>query len=156
MVMSKYTVVRVSRPQRTQNSENSKGCCNYLKKPYCMGWNRPGQSAQNLDVSFSHWLRIQGRRCTRDISECTIWTSYVSGWNVYLVSGSWRVPEKCYRHDRSQVGELVDTRKVNTPLNPDYHPEVDTSLLDDDRVNNYYQSMIGILQWASEVGRIDI
>ena len=43
-----------------------------------------------------------------------------------------------------------------TPLEPDYHPEVDTSpLLDDDRTN-YYQSMIGILLWASELGCIDI
>ena len=44
-----------------------------------------------------------------------------------------------------------------TPLEPDYHPEVDTSpLLDDDRAKNYCQSMIGILLWASELGRIDV
>ena len=43
-----------------------------------------------------------------------------------------------------------------TPLEPDYHQQVDTSpLLDDDRAN-YYQSMIGILLWASELGRIDV
>ena len=42
------------------------------------------------------------------------------------------------------------------PLEPDYHPEVDTSPLIDDDLANYYQIMIGILLWASELGRIDV
>ena len=55
-----------------------------------------------------------------------------------------------------QLGKPLKAGKVMTPLEPDYHPEVDTSpLLDDDRAN-YYQSMIGILLWASELGRIDV
>jgi hypothetical protein len=46
--------------------------------------------------------------------------------------------------------------KATTPLEPDYHPEIDeTPLIDDDRAN-YYQSLIGILLWACQLGRIDI
>ena len=42
------------------------------------------------------------------------------------------------------------------PLEPDYHLEADTSPQLNDNCTNYYQSMIGILLWASELGRIDI
>ena len=49
---------------------------------------------------------------------------------------------------KEQLGKPLKASKVMTPLEPDYHPEVDTSpLLDDDRAN----SMIGILLWASEL-----
>ena len=55
-----------------------------------------------------------------------------------------------------QLGKPLKAGKVMTPLEPDCHPEVDTSpLLDDDHAN-YYQSMIGILLWASKMGRIDV
>jgi hypothetical protein len=46
--------------------------------------------------------------------------------------------------------------KAITPLASGYRPELDAShYLDDDRTN-YYQSLIGILCWAVELGRIDI
>ena len=50
----------------------------------------------------------------------------------------------------------LPTGKVKTPLPTDYHPEIDTSpyLSDDD--GNYYLSLIGILQWLCELGRVDI
>ena len=45
---------------------------------------------------------------------------------------------------------------MSKSLDHGYHPEIDeTALIDDDRAN-YYQSMIGILLWASELGHIDI
>ena len=51
---------------------------------------------------------------------------------------------------KEELGKPLKAGKVMTPLEPDYHPEVDTSpLLDDDHAN-YYQSLIGILLWASE------
>ena len=57
---------------------------------------------------------------------------------------------------KEQLGKPLKAGKVMTSLEPDYHPEVDTlSLLNDDRAN-YYQSMIGILLWASELGRINV
>jgi hypothetical protein len=46
--------------------------------------------------------------------------------------------------------------KPNTPMQPGYHPELDVSpVLDQDQAN-YYQSLIGILRWAIELGCIDI
>ena len=56
----------------------------------------------------------------------------------------------------TKLGAPLVPGKVTTPLHPDYHPEIDTTPLLDDDTANYYQSMIGILLWASELGRIDI
>jgi hypothetical protein len=47
-------------------------------------------------------------------------------------------------------------RKVSAPLPKDYHPEVDTSMLLGDDDAQLYASYIGILQWAVELGRIDL
>ena len=56
----------------------------------------------------------------------------------------------------AKVQTPLSEGKVSTPLPHDYHPEIDeTPLLDNDRAN-YYQSMIGILLWACQLGRIDI
>jgi hypothetical protein len=47
-------------------------------------------------------------------------------------------------------------KKFTSPLPPDYHPELDTSpLLNDDGVS-LFASYIGILQWAGELGRVDL
>jgi hypothetical protein len=47
-------------------------------------------------------------------------------------------------------------KKYTSPLPPNYHPELDTStLLDQDGVS-LYASFIGILQWAAELGRVDL
>ena len=55
-----------------------------------------------------------------------------------------------------RLGYPLPRGRVSTPLEHGYHPEVNvTALLDDDQTN-YYKSMIGILLWASELGRIDI
>jgi hypothetical protein len=46
--------------------------------------------------------------------------------------------------------------KPKVPIQHGYRPELDTSpLLNDDQAN-YYQSLIGVLRWAVELGRIDI
>jgi hypothetical protein len=50
----------------------------------------------------------------------------------------------------------LPTGKMTTPLPPDYHPEIDTSPYLSDDESNYYLSLIGILQWLSELGRVDI
>jgi hypothetical protein len=47
-------------------------------------------------------------------------------------------------------------KKYMSPLPPDYHPKLDTSpLLNKDGVS-LYASYIGILQWAAELGCIDL
>ena len=46
--------------------------------------------------------------------------------------------------------------KANTPLTSNYRPELDVSPeLDPDRAN-YFMSLIGILRWCCEIGRMDI
>jgi Reverse transcriptase (RNA-dependent DNA polymerase) len=54
-----------------------------------------------------------------------------------------------------EIGEKLSTR-VQTPLTPDYHPELDQTPELDAKRANYYQGLIGILRWACELGRVDI
>jgi hypothetical protein len=46
--------------------------------------------------------------------------------------------------------------RANTPITTVYRPELDTSNELDARDSAYYQSLIGILRWIVELGRIDI
>jgi len=46
--------------------------------------------------------------------------------------------------------------RVNTPISSNYRPEVDLSEELNDSDASYYQSLIGILRWMVELGRIDI
>ena len=46
--------------------------------------------------------------------------------------------------------------KAKTPDVTGYRPNMDTSQLLGDVQANYYQNLIGILQWSVELGRIDI
>ena len=48
------------------------------------------------------------------------------------------------------------SRKVHSPLEKGDHPELDTSDLLDQKGISEYQSLIGSLQWAISIGRIDI
>ena len=47
-------------------------------------------------------------------------------------------------------------KKAITPMTPGYHPELDISPeLEPDDVTRY-QEMIGIVRWATEIGRVDV
>ena len=47
-------------------------------------------------------------------------------------------------------------KKAPTPMVASYRPEMDvTKELDADKAN-YYQSLVGVLRWIIEIGRIDI
>jgi len=46
--------------------------------------------------------------------------------------------------------------KPSTPMQVNYRPELDVSPVLDPEQANYYMSLIGILRWAVELGRIDI
>ena len=48
------------------------------------------------------------------------------------------------------------TKRATAPLPVDYHSELDTSKELDPVRAKYYQSQIGILRWAVELGRVDI
>ena len=47
-------------------------------------------------------------------------------------------------------------RKASTPMSTSYRPELDVSPVLHATLANYYQSLIGVLRWAIEIGRIDI
>ena len=46
--------------------------------------------------------------------------------------------------------------RADTPMPSTYRPELDTSPQLNDEMANWYQSAIGVLRWAVEIGRIDI
>ena len=53
-------------------------------------------------------------------------------------------------------GEPVKKRDISSPLEPSDHPEIDDSPLLDEVDKKRYWTMIGELQWAVALGRIDI
>jgi hypothetical protein len=48
------------------------------------------------------------------------------------------------------------SRRADTPMSSGYRPEEDTSAQLEGTDHTYFQELIGILKWASELGRIDI
>jgi hypothetical protein len=46
--------------------------------------------------------------------------------------------------------------KVGTPLVTGYRPELDAAAELDNSRANYYQGLIGVLRWMTELSRIDI
>ena len=46
--------------------------------------------------------------------------------------------------------------KVSTPLGHKYRPELDQTPELDDKRQNYYQGLIGVLRWICELGRLDL
>jgi len=55
-----------------------------------------------------------------------------------------------------RFGPLRQNNKITTPLPKDYHPELDNSEFLNDEYVEVYQSYMGILRWAVELGRIDL
>ena len=58
--------------------------------------------------------------------------------------------------DKQTTSKWKLPNKAETPMQTSYHPELDVSpeLESDDA--SYYQSLIGILRWIVELGRVDI
>jgi hypothetical protein len=50
------------------------------------------------------------------------------------------------------IGETLI--KQRQPILGDYHPELDSSSLLNDKLTNYYQGLIGVLRWVTELGRL--
>ena len=57
---------------------------------------------------------------------------------------------------KSEISHLKIPSKAETPLMTSYRPELDVSPELTPRYSAYYQSLIGILRWIVELGRIDI
>jgi hypothetical protein len=47
-------------------------------------------------------------------------------------------------------------KSAPTPLPSDYHPELDDTELLDDEDRTLFQELIGIIRWATEIGRVDV
>jgi hypothetical protein len=54
----------------------------------------------------------------------------------------------------SDIGKGLKRQKQ--PIRLDYRSELDSSPLLNDKLTNYYQGLIGVLRWATELGRLDI
>jgi hypothetical protein len=75
----------------------------------------------------------------------------------------WSMNSKQYIQEAIRCLEVELTKanlrlvgKPSTPIQSNYRPELDVSPLLNAEQANYYQSLIGILRWAVELGRIDI
>ena len=55
-----------------------------------------------------------------------------------------------------EQGYTFTSKKIGVPIPTSYHPELDNSAELDTESAAYYQSLIGILRWIVELGRIDI
>ena len=47
-------------------------------------------------------------------------------------------------------------KKTANPFPGDYEPELDTTLTLNPELSSWYASLIGMLQWMVEIGRVDI
>ena len=72
-----------------------------------------------------------------------------------LTMGSTTYVKRCLDNYEKLLG-LKPPKKVSQPLDPKYYPELDESDLLDERGRKIYWSLIGMLQWAVTIGRIDI
>jgi hypothetical protein len=54
-----------------------------------------------------------------------------------------------------KVDQSLPTRVI-TPVSQGYRPELDQSRELDAKRGQYYQSLIGVLRWICELGRIDV
>lgn len=75
------------------------------------------------------------------------------------ISSSKYVQEACsasIKHHKEHHGSMHVSKKPTSPFPSDYRPELDVSAELNDSDANYYQSLIGILRWSVELGRIDV
>ena len=81
---------------------------------------------------------------------------YVDTTEHVFTWGSTTFVKKMIQKYEVMFGETVPKREVHSPLEPGDHPELDLTELCDGQEINKYQSMIGDMQWAVSMGRIDI
>jgi len=72
-----------------------------------------------------------------------------------LTMGSTTYVKRSLKNYERIVG-LKPPKRVSQPMHPDYHPELDTTDIMDSDGRQIYWSLIGMLQWAVTLGRLDI
>jgi hypothetical protein len=55
--------------------------------------------------------------------------------------------------DLDEVGKFLST-KISSPMLSNYRPELNVSPVLDAECANYFQSQIGVLRWAVEIGQL--
>ena len=96
-------------------------------------------------------IYLGGRVCKVQL-ENGVWAWSFSS-SQYVHSAIKNVEEYLGKFKNSHLKILS---KAETPLTTSYRPELDVSPELKPRDSTYYQSLIGILQWIVELGRIDI
>jgi hypothetical protein len=89
--------------------------------------------------------------------DATIIEWSISGDKMWAMSSQRYVKEaaRCVESELSKSGQRLIGKPV-TPMTPGYRPELDVSQLLDEDQASYYMSLIGILRWMVELGRINI
>jgi len=72
-----------------------------------------------------------------------------------LTMGSTTYAKRSLENYERIVG-LKPHKRVSQPMHPDYHPELNTTDIMDSDDRQIYWSLIGMLQWAVTLGRLDI
>ena len=73
-----------------------------------------------------------------------------------LTWGSHTFVKKMLLKYEKMFGEAVPKSEIHAPLEPGDHPELDESRFCTPEEQSHYMSMIGDLQWAVSLGRIDL
>ena len=116
----------------------------------------PRQILQQLEREYKYRLKDVGpptRFLGAQIGRYTLGTGdtwFISA-EAYLEKAIPTVEERF-----GKLESLFQRSRLDTPAPTDFHPEVDTSEFLDADSTNLYQSYIGILRWAVELGRVDI
>jgi hypothetical protein len=79
-------------------------------------------------------------------------TQWAASAEQYIKNAVTTIEQKLARD-----GMKLNSRKyASTPLSNGYRPELDYTPLLSDEAANFYQQLIGILRWTTELGRVDI
>ena len=73
-----------------------------------------------------------------------------------LTWGSYTYVKKMLDQYKHLFGQEVPKREIHAPLEPGDHPEIDETDFLEGQDISIYQTMIGAMQWAVSLGRIDI
>jgi hypothetical protein len=86
-----------------------------------------------------------------------VWAVEGDSRRIWSMSSSHYIKEALNNLEKHLQAEGLRLQgKPQTPMKADYRPELDTSPLLPAEQANYFMSLIGILRWAVELGRLDI
>ena len=111
-----------------------------------------GDTSTSRRSRLAHQLYILVGRVRKVQLENGVWSWRFSS-SQYVQSAIKNVEEYVRRPENTH---LKMPSKAETPLTTSYRPELDVSPELMPRDSAYYQSLIGILRWIVELGRIDI